>query len=299
MTRNPNKKKTLPARFVVDASGPAHVAKKWTEHYKPVEEHTYDPLVQYTCFRCDLKPGEKIDTSPGNNFSIAFPDPLENQHHGNIIFQYKPGKWMIMCAMIGTKDAKSPRTDEEVQEFMEKSPNPKEAVERYSKLIRTGPFEVVNAGLSRYLPYKSENVPVGLAVVGDAYCKFNPIFGQGQTTSLVSIVTLHRCLLDANGNLEQVRKTYFPLVASRLQVPWLLNRAIDYDYKAIEKMPSDKGNVLVPLFGWFVKSWRKAAHYNDFASRAWVRTIGMVEPPFTPMNPRLLWAIFLANVYYK
>lgn len=79
---------------------------------------------------------------------------------------------------------------------------------------------------------KLKRFPSGYLVMGDALCSFNPVFGQGMTSSAVQASVLRRSLSQSPDNLS---RRFFRVSAKRLNPMWLANRTTDYTI-----MPSDK-----------------------------------------------------------
>jgi len=82
-------------------------------------------------------------------------------------------------------------------------------------------------------------VPEGLVVVGDAACAFNPVYGQGMTTSALGTVTLDQCLSEQRccrpyGDLIGLARRFQKQLAKVNAVPWMLATSEDYRYRGTE-----------------------------------------------------------------
>ncbi|MBW8711200.1 MAG: hypothetical protein JF631_09145 [Mycobacterium sp.] len=60
-------------------------------------------------------------------------------------------------------------------------------------------------------------LPDGLVVVGDAFCGFNPIYGQGMTIAALEAIILRDCLRQDNSALP---RRYFRAAARKVGVAW-------------------------------------------------------------------------------
>ena len=69
----------------------------------------------------------------------------------------------------------------------------------------------------------SKYFPKGLLPIGDAICRFNPVFGQGMTVAAQEAVILRR-LLDARAKnadpLDRLASAFFEEIQGVLETPW-------------------------------------------------------------------------------
>ena len=77
--------------------------------------------------------------------------------------------------------------------------------------------------------------PEGLAVLGDAICSFNPVYGQGMSSALLQVQALQNLLNQriANGERSPLAKLatgFFPRAADVIATPWILASAFDFAY---------------------------------------------------------------------
>jgi 2-polyprenyl-6-methoxyphenol hydroxylase-like FAD-dependent oxidoreductase len=64
-----------------------------------------------------------------------------------------------------------------------------------------------------------ETFPAGLLAVGDAVCRFNPVFGQGMSVAAQEAVILRR-LLQENIPAGQLAKQFFTAIQPVIETPW-------------------------------------------------------------------------------
>jgi 2-polyprenyl-6-methoxyphenol hydroxylase-like FAD-dependent oxidoreductase len=131
--------------------------------------------------------------------------------------------------------------------------------------------------------------PMGLLVIGDALCSFNPVYGQGMTSAALQAAVLQRCLSDdATGDLGE---RYFRSVARRLQPIWRSNRLNDF--------------AILPAHGWraagqrvvnwsMEKLWAAAAT-DVVITEAALRMVQMLDPPTALMRPAMLRRVVVGN----
>jgi 2-polyprenyl-6-methoxyphenol hydroxylase-like FAD-dependent oxidoreductase len=75
-----------------------------------------------------------------------------------------------------------------------------------------------------------ESFPVGLLTIGDAVCRFNPIFGQGMSVAAQEAVILDR-LLQEDGLTNHLAKEFFGAIQPTIETPWGVAQA-DFVYPA-------------------------------------------------------------------
>jgi 2-polyprenyl-6-methoxyphenol hydroxylase-like FAD-dependent oxidoreductase len=68
----------------------------------------------------------------------------------------------------------------------------------------------------------AQQFPRGLLPIGDAICRFNPVFGQGMTVAAQEALILKRLLATANNTdpLEKLAPNFFAEIQEVLEAPW-------------------------------------------------------------------------------
>jgi 2-polyprenyl-6-methoxyphenol hydroxylase-like FAD-dependent oxidoreductase len=64
-----------------------------------------------------------------------------------------------------------------------------------------------------------ESFPEGLLAIGDAVCRFNPVFGQGMSVAAKEAVILRR-LLQEDVPMDQLAKQFFAAIQPIIDTPW-------------------------------------------------------------------------------
>lgn len=64
-----------------------------------------------------------------------------------------------------------------------------------------------------------ETFPTGLLAIGDALCRFNPVFGQGMSVAAQEAVILQR-LLTEDAPAERLARDFFAAIQKTIETPW-------------------------------------------------------------------------------
>lgn len=163
-------------------------------------------------------------------------------------------------------------------------PDITEAIRDAEPLTDAVPFRFPASVRHRY--ERLRRFPVGLLVLGDAVCSFNPIYGQGMTVAAVQAGTLQRLL--ARGEVLQPCR-YFRAIARTIQTPWDIAVGADL---AFPEVPGAR-TVKIRIVNSYLPKLHAAATTDVTLGRAFVRVLGMVDRPEGLLRPdrvlRVLW----------
>lgn len=79
---------------------------------------------------------------------------------------------------------------------------------------------------------RMQRMPQGWALLGDAVCSFNPIYGQGMTTAALQAEALGRQLDRIGGINLRVARAYFKEASRSVNTPWSIAVGGDFAYGA-------------------------------------------------------------------
>ena len=136
---------------------------------------------------------------------------------------------------------------------------------------------------------KIKRFPKGLLVIGDAVCSFNPVYGQGMTSSAIQAKALRDCLIDSPD--DNIGELFFSRAAKKLTPIWQANRLNDF--------------AVTPVHGWRsipqrILNWQRdtvmSAAANDLAiTETFLRILGLTAPPSRLLRPAMLIRVIKAN----
>jgi hypothetical protein len=127
-----------------------------------------------------------------------------------------------------------------------------------------------------------------LVALGDAVCSFNPVFGQGMSTALMTAEVLQQM---AQTSLDIEPHAYFERVAKTLAFPW--KTGITEDFRApqttgVRPLGLRLNQMLTDLMN------ARASADVDFY-REYVKVFHLIAPPSTLLDPRMLTSILFGS----
>lgn len=73
----------------------------------------------------------------------------------------------------------------------------------------------------------------GFLVLGDAFCSFNPLYGQGMSAAMLQVKALQQTLrerVERSGNCAGIAKEFFRKAAVVIETPWTLAANVDLSF---------------------------------------------------------------------
>jgi flavin-dependent dehydrogenase len=277
------------ADLVIDASGRGSRLPHWLgELGVPVTEPlTIDAHLGYACrtYRCVGKP--PIDIAV-----VIAATPQTGR--GALAIPVEDGQWLIIAGGYG--DRRPSRVVEEFDEFLATLPDP--AIFDLTRHLEPVSDIAIHrqTGNRRNRYGKSRAWPAGLLAVGDAYCAFNPVYGQGITVAACQALLIRDALKH-----DRTPAGHGPMETRRLQrrigaaadLPWSVATTEDLRH------PSSTGSQsrLQRLVGlWTAALARLAAHGDRGAFLAFARLYHLMASPAMLFNPAVIFSACRAAV---
>jgi flavin-dependent dehydrogenase len=277
------------ADLVIDASGRGSRLPHWLgELGVPVTEPlTIDAHLGYACrtYRCVGKP--PIDIAV-----VIAATPQTGR--GALAIPVEDGQWLIIAGGYG--DRRPSRVVEEFDEFLATLPDPAifDLTQHLEPVSDIAIHRQTGNRRNRY--GQSREWPAGLLAVGDAYCAFNPVYGQGITVAACQAMLIRDALKQ-----DRAPAGHGPMETRRLQrrigaaadLPWSVATAEDLRH------PSSTGSQsrLQRIMGlWTAELARLAAHGDRGAFLAFARLYHLMVAPATLFNPAVIMSACRAAV---
>jgi flavin-dependent dehydrogenase len=148
-----------------------------------------------------------------------------------------------------------------------------------------GPISLHRFPHSQWRHYERlPRIPEGLVVVGDAFCSFNPVYGQGMTTSALLVELLGECLRQGPAGLS---RRYFERAGQLLKMPWSMSTTEDLRLPELdEKRPLGSG-----FLHWYGEKFQRLTSTDTEALQTFMQVMHMLKPPEALFSPRMLWKV--------
>ncbi|HVE83855.1 MAG TPA: FAD-dependent oxidoreductase [Myxococcales bacterium] len=249
-----------PADLVVDASGRGSRAPQWLEAlgYPRVEESEVRIDVGYSTrlFRFAPRPRDW-------KFMVILPTPPGQKRLGALA-AIEGGRWVATLA--GWLKDYPPADEAGFLEYARSLPRP-ELYENLRDAEPLGPILTYRFPSNLRRRYeRMPRFPGGLAVVGDAHCSFNPIYGQGMTTAAIQVEALEQCLRKPGSPAELSRRIRRRAAAS-IDGSWGAATSGDFNYPEVPgrrppgfALANWYGTKVAQLTGWDPDAFLRFAH---------------------------------------
>ncbi|NUT94716.1 MAG: 2-polyprenyl-6-methoxyphenol hydroxylase-like oxidoreductase [Saccharothrix sp.] len=188
-------------------------------------------------------------------------------------------RWML--TVVGMAGDHPPTDEEGFLAFVRRSAPPEvfDSIAAAEPLTELRPHRFPASLRRRY--EKVRRFPEGLLVFGDAMCSFNPIYGQGMTVAALEAEALRRCLRQGEHDLA---RRFFRAAAKIIDPVWQLNAGGDL---ALPEIPGRRP-LVTRAVNRYVSRLQRVAGHDPVVAKAFVRTIGLLDPPSSMFAPRVL-----------
>ncbi|MGH3933345.1 MAG: NAD(P)/FAD-dependent oxidoreductase, partial [Pseudonocardiaceae bacterium] len=199
---------------------------------------------------------------------------------GGTALPVEGGRWLVSA--VGCAENRPPRDDAGFVSFLERLPDPALAeLVRHAEPI--GDVAVHRqTGNHRHHYERVPDWPDGLLVVGDSFCAFNPIYGQGITVAACEALLVRRAM--ATGLRAGYARRLLRKFATVVALPWAIATSEDLRY------PTSTGRQSIPqaLLGRWTRQLGRLAIHGDLRALAVVaRVYHLMGSPALLFHPAL------------
>ena len=129
---------------------------------------------------------------------------------------------------------------------------------------------------------KLRRLPAGWALVGDAVCSFDPVYGQGMTSAALQVAALGTCLDRATAIDRRFARRYHKSVSAVVAAPWSVAVGGDFAY-ADTTGSKPPGN---DILNRYIRRVTIAAQHDDRTAVRFNEVVAMVRRPESLLTPR-------------
>ncbi|MCJ1680105.1 FAD-dependent monooxygenase [Streptomyces sp. APSN-46.1] len=234
----------LAARFVVDATGRTSKAPAWLAalgHPAPAAT------------RCDSHLGYssryfEIPADPARRWRGMYVQGRPESPRGGVLAPLDGNRWLVTLLGYGREHA-PPTKDEEFLDFARslRSPALYDAIRDAKPLSSATGFRGT-ANEWRHFE-RLDRWPAGFIVLGDASCRFNPVYGHGMTVAALAADALAAEIdaLDARGIPGAARRIQ-RRTAAAAETAWQIATSEDMRYPETEGPPPDRATRILQRY---------------------------------------------------
>ena len=203
----------------MDASGAGSITSSW------LQSLGYDAPSK-TEVKVDLFYASRIYSSISSeshdwNNLLVYPNPPK-QNGGGSISPIENQRWMV--TLLGYAARSAPQNEDEFLQYARglEHPDVYEAIKNGTPESNISVYRF--PALRRFHYDKLEHFPNGLIVMGDAFCRMDPVFGQGMSIAALETIALKKELQKAlqKKKPDQISKNAHRSFSNIIDVPWLI-----------------------------------------------------------------------------
>jgi 2-polyprenyl-6-methoxyphenol hydroxylase-like FAD-dependent oxidoreductase len=289
-------KDEIAADLVVDASGRGSRTPQWLETLgiAPPAETEVRVDVGYAS-RLFVRPARPRGDWLG---LMIYPTPPGTRL--GVLFPVEDGRWLV--TLVGWFGDHPGASDAGFLEFA-KSLDAPDIHDAIREAEPASPVAIHKFPSNRRRHYeRMEDLPEGLVVLGDAFCSFNPIYGQGMTTGALGARTLDECLRAAGAGarsaagsgtasaagddpLRGLTRSFHRELARVIASPWLMTTTEDFRSRSAEGARP----AWAPLLHWYTERVHKLTWSDPFVAARFLQVMHLTAGPSALFHPYVVW----------
>jgi 2-polyprenyl-6-methoxyphenol hydroxylase-like FAD-dependent oxidoreductase len=282
LTTDADCSETVPADFVVEASGRGHLTSALLRSIgRPLpEETTIGVDIGYTTAVMDIP----HDAPPDWKLVLTHPNAPHSTRRA-VMIPVEGNRWMLSVA--GRGNERPPGEWSELLAYLRQLSTRTiyDAVRHARPTARLARFGFRESAWRHF--ERLEAFPDGLIPIGDAICRFNPIYGQGMTVAAKEASLLHRLLGACTSERDPLRglgQLFLAEAKSLIETPWTMASIPDFAVPATRgERPADIEHSL--RFG---RALSRVAARDEAVQRLVVEVWHMLKPITAYQDPALV-----------
>lgn len=274
----------LEADLVVDASGSSSAAPSWLRElrYETPVETVVNSFLGYASRFYEPPPADGRDWT-----AMLFQPNAPQETRGAAMLPVDGGLWHV--TVVGNARDYPPVEESAFLAFAGslRSPALREALEAARPVSPIWAYRRTQNRLRDFAALR--RWPDGFVVLGDAVCRFNPVYGQGMTIAAESALVLRRWLSSGEPALGFQRH-----LATMLKAPWLLATGEDLRYPTTEGARPDVGTRVAHRY---LDRLIRRGRTDDVVADAFIRVVHLEQPPRTLFHPEIVTRVLAGPRY--
>lgn len=275
---------TLQAGLVVDALGRGSPSAKWLSAwgFGDVHEETVNVDVGYATATLERRPGDLN----GKAGVVVTNTPPHQTRHG-VVLHAEGGRWTV--TLMGVLGDHPPADFAAWKEFARSLPVP-----QIFDLVRErqplGPLATYRFAANRRRLYSHmKNFPSGFLALGDSWCSFNPIYGQGMSVALGQAKVLDECL--AQGE-ERLASRFYSRAGPLADWAWAIATGEDLRFPSVV----GKRPPAAAIINRYMERVHHAAARDPVVLRRFFEVASLLAPPTRMLAPAVAWRVLVGGV---
>jgi len=199
----------LLCELTVDAGGAGSPCMHWISP-QPAEESLPIDLFYATRFYRDPEENNRDWTN------LMISARLPNQPYAGVVLSFENG---LMGVTLGGYKKEPPKTAEAFAAIAASLPQPdiSRFLQRAEPVSNMHVYRIPSQTRKRLVP---GTLPRRLLPIGDAYCRFDPLYGQGMSVAAIEADRLYELLQGGEADIDSVVNQYLTALPTLTQEPW-------------------------------------------------------------------------------
>ena len=265
--------------LIVDASGRGSRSGKWLKSlgYEKPEESKVSCGTGYTSRIYQRNPEKS-----GVPKWVAITPDAPKEQRGGAALPVEGNRWLV--SLSGWHGDHALNNEADFQAFAKSLPAP----DLYNIVSQNQPLSdffvhKFPCSLRRHFE-KLARFPQGYLVLGDAVCSFNPIYGQGMTSSILQAAALDTLLKERKGALRNIAQPYFQRIAKLIDTPWQI--AVGEDFRFPQTMGKKRPGT--DLINAYLSHVHRTTHTDPVVCKVFIEVLNMLAPPTRLFRPQII-----------
>jgi 2-polyprenyl-6-methoxyphenol hydroxylase-like FAD-dependent oxidoreductase len=222
--------------------------------------------------------------------------PYPGRPFGGAVLRQEGNQWVVLIAgMVGT----DPPVDEAgMIAFADRFASPDIALVLRASAPLSEPMKYTYPESTRYHYESLPDHLDGLLVIGDAYCSFNPIYGQGITITALQALILRGLISPADHSAANhwagpvtatdLARHYFQAAGKLVAEAWETSASSDLRFPEV----NGKRRLGAALINAYGEKFRAAASVDPVLGETFLRVANMIDKPAKLLSPGIAARVF-------